>query len=150
MNLKQVEQVIENIKGGQFHQIEWEKTLKTRKGIMDTVTKKTSSVVRLGVSYDNKQAVQVKRENGILPSENQGLPYGEWKNFPYLISHKESIQLRVTTSENTTFKTQYFKNGIECKKSDIVESCLKSETESIGDKKIDVFNIKIENIISIK
>lgn len=149
MRISEVLQIIESLKGGQFHNIAWEKTLKTRKGITDTVTKKSSAIVRLGVSYDNKQAVIDKRENGELPSENQGLPYGKWEIFPYLIAHNGSFQLRVTTAKNTKVETQYFLNGEKVHKSEIAELVLKSEIPQPNSTPIDVFNLKIENIVSI-
>lgn len=149
MKLRELARTLQTINGGEFHAIEWERTLKTRKGIEDIITKRSKAVVRVGVSYDHKQAVKTKRENGILPSENQGLPYGVWRVFPYLIKHNNKLQLRVTTAQNTKFTTEYFKNGERVDKSEIIESCLKSETQS-STEQIDVFNLKIENIISIK
>ena len=149
MKLKELARLLQVVNGGEFHNVEWERVLKTRKGIDDVITKRSKAVLRMGVNYDHKQAVKTKREVGILPSENQGLPYGQWRMFPYLIKHNDKLQLRVTTAQNTVFKTQYFKNGQLVEKSEIIDSCLKSETQS-SDSQIDVFNLKIENIISIK
>lgn len=149
MNINEITKIIDSVGGGQFHSVKWEKTLKTRKGIADKITKESQAILRLGVSYDNKKAVQMKRENGELPKENQGLPYGEWERFPYLIKHNGGYQLRVTTAENTTFKTKYYLNGEEVSKEDIEKLVLASEVKP-SDRKIDVFNIKIENIKAIK
>jgi hypothetical protein len=149
MRMEDVMRVIEEYKSGTWVSITWEKELKTRKGIEAIVTKKTEAVLRMGVAYDNKASVKEKRESGELPEENQGLPYGIWHLFPYLIQHKENFQLRVTTSQNTKYDTHYFLNGTEVKKDDIRELVLKSEIESNGERP-EVFNIKIENLVAIK
>ena len=149
MRMNEVLKAIEGYKNGTWVSILWEKELKTRKGIEAVITKKTEAVLRMGVSYDNKASVQEKRENGELPSENQGLPYGTWYMFPMIIEHKGNYQLRVTTSQNTKYDTHYFMNGVEVKKDEIRELVLKSEVESNGERP-EVFNIKIENVLAIK
>lgn len=149
MNAVTIQSIIDNYKRGQFHNIEWHKELKTRKGIECKITKESHAVVRLGVDYSNKQSVIDKRESGELPSEPQPLPYGHWKQFPYLIEHNGGLQLRVTTAENTKTYTKYFINGVEAKKDDIRGFVLKSELPDSKDKN-EVFNLKIENIVKIK
>lgn len=92
MELKKVIEVIDNHKAGQFHSVEWEKELKTYKGINATVTKHSkASAIRLGVEYDNKATVIEKRELGILPQKNAGLPYGEWERPNYIINAKSGF-----------------------------------------------------------
>lgn len=149
MKMDALMKIIEGYKNGTWVSIAWEKELKTRKGIEAIITKKTEAVLRMGVSYDNKASVQEKRENGELPKENQGLPYGTWYMFPMIIEHKGNYQLRVTTSENTKYATKYFMDGKEVTKDEIRELVLKSEVESSGERP-EVFNIKIENLIAIK
>ena len=140
---------IENYKAGTWVAILWEKELKTRKGIESVVVKKTEATLRMGVTYDNKASVIEKRETGELPKENQGLPYGTWYRFPYLIEHKGNLQLRVTTSQNTKYNTKYYIDGIEATKDEVRELVLKSEIESNGERP-EVFNIKIENVVAIR
>ena len=151
MDIKKLARILQTIKAGEFHTVEWNKELKTRKGIDAVVTKNTvGKALRVGVAYDNKQAVKTKRELGILPTENKGLPYGTWRAFPYLIKHNGKLQLRVTTAQNTRFLTEYFINGVKAERKDIVELVLKSEIGNGDEKQIDVFNLKIENIIAIR
>lgn len=149
MNMIDIYKAIENYKAGTWVAILWEKELKTRKGVEASIVKMTEATLRMGVAYDNKASVQEKRENGELPSENQGLPYGTWYRFPYLIESKGKLQLRVTTSQNTKYNTKYFMNGTEVTKDEIRELVLKSEIESNGERP-EVFNIKIENVLAIR
>lgn len=148
MKMNELMKVIEAYKGGTWISIEWQKSLKTRKGVEDTIVKKTSAVLRMGVTYDHKASVIKKRENGELPEVNQGLPYGTWHLFPYLIEYKGSYQLRVTTTDSTKYNTKYYLNGKEVTKDDIASMVLKSEITSSRDKP-EVFNIKVENILNI-
>ncbi len=147
--MDEVLKAIDNYKAGTWVAILWEKELKTRKGIKSVVTKKTEATLRMGVAYDNKASVIEKRETGELPKENQGLPYGTWHMFPYLIEHKGNLQLRVTTSQNTKYNTHYYIDGIEATKDEVRELVLKSEIESNGERP-EVFNIKIENVVAIR
>jgi hypothetical protein len=152
MELKKLMSIVGNAKGGQFHRIEWEKPIKTYKGLTDTVTKRTASVLRMGVTYDNKQAVIDKRNDGELPQKNAGLAEAyKWILAPYILENTKtnSIQLRVTTAENSKFDTQYFLNGKAVSKDELKGIALASELPSSGNMP-DVLNLKVENIISIK
>lgn len=152
MELKKLMGIVGQAKGGQFHNIEWERPVKTYKGIADTVTKRTSSVLRMGVTYDHKQAVIDKRNDGELPAENQGLAEAyKWILAPYILENTKtgSIQLRVTTAENSKFDTQYYLNGKPVSKDELKGIAQASELNSTGNMP-DVLNLKVENIISIK
>lgn len=152
MKIEMVKKIIDKSKGGQFHSVEWEKELGVYKGKTDIVTKHSkASAIRLGVAYDNKATVIEKRNLGILPKENQGLPYGEWETDyeNYIINTKINSQLRITTSANTLIKTEYRLNGKKVSKKELEGIVTKGELES-NSNKLDVFNLKLENIISLK
>jgi hypothetical protein len=152
MEMMKIMQAITNGKGGQFRSITWERQLKAYKGLTDIVTKKTiASALRMGVAYDNKSAVIEKRENGELPSENQGLNGYKWIMFPYILESIKSgsLQLRVTTANNTKYESHYYLNGKEVSKEKLNGIALASELQSSGTM-ADVFNLKIENILEIK
>lgn len=152
MELESVKQFVKKTKGGQFHSVEWVKELETYKGITDIVTKHSkASAIRLGVSYDKKTTVIEKRELGILPEKNHGLPYGQWEDGfeNYIINAKNNSQLRITTSPNTLIKTEYRVNGKRVNKRELEGIVTKNELSSNTDK-LEVFNLKIKNIISLK
>lgn len=126
------------------------KTLKTRKGVEDVVEKKTSLVIRGGIDYDNIALVQEMRENGALPDENAGLPWGEWIQFPYHIAHKGQDYARFYPASGIDFSThvEYYKNGNVATKSEVEALCPKSEFPEREDKPL-CYTIKAENVVSI-
>ena len=137
-----------NVKGS-FRSMTWEKELPVKKAFAgNVIVKRSSGVVRLGIDYDNIKAVQEKRAIGNLPEVNAGLPWGTWKAFPYLIEHKGNFYLRCAESKNNKIETQYFLNGRKVEKKDIENMCLKSAFTNHAN--MDVFNVNIENIISIR
>lgn len=134
MKIEEIKNAISTRKGSNVRAI-WTKNLKTRKGVTDIVEKVTSLVVRGGIDYENLKAVQDGRENGSLPSENVGLPWGEWAEFPYHITHKGQEYARfypasgndIATGEAFVPHVEYFLNGNPVEKKDIQEICLASE-----------------------
>jgi hypothetical protein len=69
-----------------------------------TLTKVTTAVVMTGVEYRNL-AVNSEVETGALP-------WGEWSQYPYVVTHKGNDYLRVNTVDGTV-KTRYFVDGID-------------------------------------
>jgi hypothetical protein len=61
--------------------------------------------VRPGCNYDELGVVKEMREDGRLPEENAGLPYGEWDEFPYTIKHNGKIQYRFTRTGGRTLSS---------------------------------------------
>lgn len=122
------------------------RTMKVRKGRAE-ILKQSTFQCRLGVNYDNIAAVKEKREDGILPAENAGLPWGEWIQFPHLIGHKGNHYMRCTTV-NSGFipKVCFYQNGQEITKEQAQADCLASE---FAEKDNDVFTIKVESIIEV-
>lgn len=148
MDIQKLEQVIASIKGGQFHTIEWKSDVKTLANFKNERIEKitVASAIRIGVQYDNKSSVVVKRENGILPSENQGLRGCEWVQCPYILQGKTALQLRITLAQNTKFDTKYFINGNPTTKEAISNMIPKSSNSPMPD----VMNLTIEKITQIK
>jgi hypothetical protein len=134
---------------GQFANITWEKELKTLKTVNAKVEKHSDAVVRFGVEYDNISKVQEKRELGILPSENSGLPWGQYKEYPYFISHKGQDYLRVSLVPNNRIKSTYYIDGVEATREQAEKLCLASEFKK-SDNGLDVLTIKVENILNVK
>lgn len=148
MDYKKVLARVKNNKRGTFKSAVWERPCKTKKAFNNMVImKRTEAVVRLGIEYDNIQAVKDKKASGELPEQNQGLPWGEWALFPYLISHKGNTYLRMTPSKTHKTHVTYFVNGVVTPYENIENMLLASEKQKKDD--IDVFSININNIISL-
>lgn len=137
-------------KKGQIVTFKTSRKVKVKKGYPDIV-KESVFQARIGCKYDNLSAVKEKRASGELPEENQGLPWGEWKIFPYVIEHKGQLYIRCTTLKNnpdSINETHFFMNGKEISKDDVVKAALASEFKKGSDN--DVFNIKIDDILYAK
>lgn len=135
---------------GTIATLKTEKECKTRKTAGNiSVTKVSTFQCRIGVNYENIQAVKEKRAEGILPEENQGLPWGRWVDglFPYVIEHNGTFYFRCSTVNNNYVpEVRYFKNAVEISKDEAKLLCLASEfTEKTGD----CFNIKVDNILEV-
>ena len=126
------------------------KTLKTRKGIESKVEKITRIVVSSGKNYDNQKVVIEGREDGTLPAENAGLPWGEWVEFPYHISHKGSDYVRFYPPSGINFqpKVEYFLDGVQVDKSQIQHLCLASEFPNRTEAPL-AMTVKAENVKEI-
>lgn len=136
-------------KKGQFVSFTTERQLKVKKN-QTPITKISNFIARIGVDYDKMQSVKDKRESGDLPEENQGLSWGEWVKFPYLITHKNEFYLRCSTTKNSNQKgkVKYLRDGVEISKEEAKAASLASEFYDKGDQ--DVFNIKVSSIVEVK
>ena len=136
MQIEQVKEAIESTPKGANIIIEWNRDAKTRKGVTEQITKQVRMVGRIGIEYDNIGVVQEKRATGELPTENQGLPWGEFEVYPYLIAHKDKkyVRLYKGTSDKIQPKVAWFKDGVAVGIEEISPLLLKSElTSSKGD-----------------
>lgn len=133
---------------GQIVTIQTTRAMKVRKG-QDPIQKHSEFQCRVGVNYDNIQAVKDKRAEGQLPAENAGLPWGEWVDFPYFIAHKGEYYVRCTVLRNAHRKApSYTQNDVEITKEQAEVMCLASEFREGNDN--DVFNIRVSSIRSVK
>ena len=126
------------------------KELKTRKGVTDCVEKVTSIVIRAGIDYDNQALVKEGREDGSLPSENAGLPWGQWVNFPFHIEHKGTDYVRFYSASGLAFepKVEYYLNGILSDKLTIQPLCLASEFPNRTEAPL-AMTVKADNVKAI-
>jgi hypothetical protein len=151
MNIEIIKQVIRSRKGQNLSAVIG-KSLKTKKDHAgNKVEKITKLVIRGGVDYENMGVVQEGRESGDLPSENTGLPWGEWSEFPLHITHKGSDYARFYPASGIDFtpKVEYFLNGVSVDKSVIEPLVLASELPKPNDEKPLCFTIKAENVRDI-
>ena len=126
------------------------KQLKTRKGVDSIVEKVTRIVVSSGKTYDNQALVKEGREDGTLPEENAGLPWGQWAEFPYHITHKEQDYVRFYSASGVAFepKVEYYLNGVQVDKATIQPLCLASEFPSRTEAPL-AMTVKAENVKAI-
>lgn len=146
------EQTMDRIKAkrGAYRAVLWERPLKTRKNVKDVIVKRTyGTALRFGVCYDNMASTQKGREDGTLPSENQGLRGLAWiiPNLTLRSLKTGDTLVRVSLARNSTFNTEYFLNGRKVTKEEIEPLVLRSE---LGRHEMpEVFNLKTENILAI-
>lgn len=133
---------------GQIVTVKTQRPVKMKKG-QPQVIKSSEFQCRVGVNYDNITAVKEKRANGELPAENQGLPWGEWALFPYVITHKGEYYVRCTMIHNNFRKAAvYTIDGVEVDKEAVKAMALASEFREGDDN--DVFNIKLSSLVEVK
>ena len=149
VNITDITNILSTRKGANLSAIIG-KELKTRKGVTDCVEKLTSIVVRGGIDYDNQALVKEGREDGTLPEENAGLPWGQWVNFPYHIEHKGTDYVRFYSASGLAFepKVEYFLNGEMVDKATIQPLCLASEFPNRQDAPL-AMTVKCENVKAI-
>ncbi len=150
-NMKKTNSTIEKIlakRGGQIATVTTERLLKVRKGSPEIV-KVSTFQCRVGVNYDNMSAVQQKREDGTLPEENAGLPYGKWVTFPYIIENKDTLYARFSAFKSNFIATALYSiDGVEIDRETAKRYALSNEFKDKSSSS-DVFNVKVENIIKI-
>lgn len=135
-------------KKGQIVTMTTQRPMKVRKG-QPVIDKTSTFQCRVGVIYDNIAAVKQKREDGRLPAENAGLPWGQWAQFPHLIEHKGEYYLRCTVLRNNVpGSVKYIQNGIEITKDQAKAACLASEFREGDDN--DVFTVKVSSVVSAR
>jgi hypothetical protein len=149
VNITEIKNILATRKGQNLSAI-FGKELKTRKGVENVVEKVTSIVVRGGIDYDNQALVKEGREDGTLPEENAGLPWGEWAEFPYHITHKDQDYVRFYSASGLAFepKVEYYLDGVQVDKATIQPLCLASEFPNRTDAPL-AMTVKAENVKAI-
>ena len=151
MNIEAVKTLIMGKKGSNLSAV-IRKDMKTKVSYKaHKVSKITRLVIRGGIDYDNIGVVKEGREDGSLPAQNQGLPWGEWADDSGIhITHKGTDYARMYPASGIAFapKVQYFLDGVEVEKSAIESICLASEFPKHDDEPL-CFTIKAENILEI-
>lgn len=145
MNKDKVVETMVTIQKGANIVVEWTREAKTRKGVTDIIEKSVRMVGRIGIEYDNLGVVKEKRASGELPSENQGLKWGNYEIYPYLIEHKGNHYLRLYKSTCAIIqpKVTWTLNGGVVYKDEIAPMLLKSEVDS---QEGDCFTVNIKSI----
>lgn len=150
MDIQSILSAIRAHHAGTNRRVTWERVLKTRKGVNHVVTKRTTAVVRAGINYDSRAVVIEGREDGSLPAENAGLPWGEWVEFPIHIRHKgaDYIRLYPASLRDMPCVVEYAIDGVPATRNEVEPLCLASEFRKDGEEPL-CFTVKAENIIHI-
>ena len=138
-----------NAPKGSFLGVTIQRPVKLRKGFNINAIKTSRLVVRPGVDYENMAKVIEGREDGSKPSENQGLPWGKWKQFPYLIEHNGQDYIRLSLVPGNVPKVEYTVDGKEISKESLREFALYSEFAE-KESAPEVVTVKVESITEIR
>lgn len=150
MTVNEIEKVLN--KKGRLGSIKYKRAVAMKKnnpfGEITQITK--VNAVQFGVEYDNKSITKELRENGSLPTENQGLNGVEWIIYKYVLKNPKTniLMLRYYLTDNTKYSTVYLKaDGTEISKAEI-----QPYMRAVNNGKFNSYvrNLKLENIISIE
>ena len=149
--LEQVVSVLNETPNGANIILEWERPVETLKAHSDlNIRKHVRMVGRKGIDYDNMKAVIEKRENGELPSTNQGNWFVHDPDVKGLVRHKSKgtpyVQLFVGTSTKTHPESYFLLDGQKVELEEIAPFIKANEKKT---EKGETFICKIENMIRI-
>ena len=109
--------------------------------------KHTSAVCRAGINFANLSSVQQGIQEGTR-GEVQELPWGQWKQFPYIIEHKGADYVRLYPTESRC-EVLYFVNGEKVDKATFASFLTPSEASKMDSgERPECFTIKQENILA--
>ena len=150
---------------GQFVRVAWESEKKPASEHKNVkLVKKSSGVFRAGINFSKLGSVI----DGIRDGERgevQKLPWGKWKQFPYIIEHKDTEYVRlyppgdtITNDDGTTkrvsdwgrakMEVEYFVDGKPVDKKTFNGYLTPSEANKDGDLP-DCFTVKRSNLTSL-
>lgn len=138
-------------KGG-FVGFTWLRPVKLRKEFATCrfqVFKRVTCIGRVGLNHESRQAVQAARESGELPPENTGLPWGEWLLFPWFITHKGGLYVRLYPVSGSAPHVVYLQDGKPISKQEAMRLCLASEFGEVNPE-IGCMTLKAESLVSVR
>jgi len=123
------------------------KPASTFKGVrLEKIVKGT---FRAGINFANLGSVKEGIANGER-GEVQSLPWGNWLQFPYTISHKEEIYVRLYPTENCTLKTIYLVDSVEVTRESFLSYLTPSDKARATDgDRPECITIKKSNILKL-
>lgn len=131
---------------GQYVSAEWQSTVKPaaqHSGV--NITKRVKSTVRAGIDYAN-----MARNEG---KETGALPWGEWVQFPYVISHKGQPYARLYPTGNGSQRASatFTINGQPATREQVATLLTPSAARDLLDTSKDIacFTVKGENLIAL-
>ena len=145
--MKTIDSIITGYRKGTFTNLVTKRQARVRKSCtsnIDKITKYTN--IRFGINYDNISQTKQKRQMGDIPQHNEGLPWGEWENYPYTIKHNGKRYLRFYAQSNK-IKTTWIRDGVVVRKCEIDDMLLASERHDSSPDNIITLTIKEDNIV---
>jgi hypothetical protein len=137
---------------GNFVKVCWKSQPKPAASFKNVILEKVSEgVVRAGIDYANLSSVKQGIEEGTR-GEVGALPWGQWKQFPYIIEHKGVDYIRLYPSVGNRTKTHYYVDGSEVSKEQFASYLTGSDAKKLMGEVEEVkecFNVKAENILGI-
>jgi hypothetical protein len=132
---------------GEFARVGFKSNPKPAAAFKGVVLEKvTFGVFRAGINYANMATVKA----GIAAGERDEvgpLPWGEWVNFPYVITHKGHTYLRLATVKGGKMEVTYKVNGVVVTKDEF--NGYLTPSAAAGGGPVDVFTIKAENLLEV-
>lgn len=128
----------------------WQRPCKALKSFDGNIIKTTQTHVRAGIDYSNLSSVKNAIASGAR-DEVEPLPWGKWKEFPFIIEHKgiDYLRLYPASFDNLTPKVIYTLNGIPTEYAEIEQYLLASEKQKKDEEKPVCFTIKADSLVSI-
>jgi len=147
-----IDDILNGLNGaGQFVPVSWESDVAVaapHKG--HTVRKAVSGVFRSGITYDNMGDVIEGREDGTLPAENAGLPWGEWIVFPYHVGHKGADYVRLYPAKGAKVTATYTVDGRPATREEVLGMMTPSARAKAENGETPLcFTLKAANVVSV-
>jgi hypothetical protein len=114
----------------------------------------TTTIMQSGVEFKNLKVVKEAIASGVRGEVGE-LPWGQYLSdfYPYIITHKDVLYLRVVPSQTGNHKgqTDYFCNSNKITKEEFSTYLTNSDAKKLMENTEGsiVFNIKLENLLGI-
>ena len=136
---------------GQHVKATWQRVCGVLKNCPSLIVKRTSAYVRAGIDYANLASVKAGVASGER-GEPEGLPWGEWAQFPFIIAHKGKDYVRLypaTFANLTTPIVEWSIDGKPATYEQVEPYLLAKEKRKPDDDKPLCFTLKAEDIIAL-
>ena len=136
---------------GAFIRVSWEGDVAVAAAYKGhAVRKSVTAVVRSGITYDNVGDVIAGRDDGTLPAENAGLPWGAWVTFPLHIAHKGADYVRLYPAKGGRVTATYTVDGREATRDEVLAMMTPSARAKAEDSETPLcFTVKAANVVGV-
>jgi hypothetical protein len=146
--MKTIDRILSAPKGT-FQAVSWRSNVKPaamHKAVL--LEKITRAVVKAGIDYANLASVKQGIANGER-GEVESLPWGEWKQFPYVITHKGKDYVRLyPAAQSNQVSVTYKANGQEISKESFLSYLTPSDqAKATSGERPACFTVTADNLI---
>ena len=148
----QIQDILKGLNApGAFVRVSWESDVAVAAAHKNhAVRKSVTAVVRSGITYDNVGDVIVGREDGTLPAENAGLPWGEWIVYPLHVAHKGADYVRLYPAKGGKVTATYTVDGREATREEVLAMMTPSARAKAEDGEAPLcFTVKAANVVAV-